>query len=194
MRMGRPKALLPYGPLGQVSFLQRIVGSMAAGGLSDILVIGRPDDRDLLNAVLALSTPARFIPNPHHDKGQSTSIVAAINAVDHPGVRGLLVMPVDIPLVRVETFERLLEAFSKAPTSIVRPTYRGRHGHPVIFDRSSFDPLRRADPGVGAKVVLQSDAERVFNVDVQDEGVLIDIDSIEEYITVFGAPPEPFER
>src|SRR5688572_8183549 len=159
--MGRPKALLPYGPLGQVSFLQQIVGSMNSAGLSDILVVGRPDDQVLMAAVLALPTQARFIPNPDHAKGQLTSIVAAINAVDHPGVRGVLVMPVDIPLVRAETFDRLLQSFMKSPTSIVRPVRRGRHGHPVIFDRSSFDPLRRADAAVGAKAVLQSRTERV---------------------------------
>src|SRR5688572_4573407 len=114
--MGRPKALLPYGPLGQVSFLQQIVGSMNSAGLSDILVVGRPDDQVLMAAVLALPTQARFIPNPDHAKGQLTSIVAAINAVDHPGVRGVLVMPVDIPLVRAETFDRLLQSFLRAPT------------------------------------------------------------------------------
>ena len=189
LRMGRPKALLPYGPLGHVSFLQRIVGSMAAGGLSDILVIGRPDDRDLLNAVLALSTPARFIANPHHDKGQSTSIVAAINAVDHPGVRGVLVLPVDMPFVQPETFDTLLRAAASHPSEIVRATCRGAHGHPVIFGRPLFDALRQANPSVGARAVFRAYADRVVDVDVPDEGVLKDVDSVEDYIALFGASP-----
>ena len=189
LRMGRPKALLPYGPLGHVSFLQQIVGSMAAGGLSDILVIGRPDDRPLRDAVQALSTPARFIPNPHHDQGQSTSIVAAINAVDHPGVRGVLVLPVDMPLVRPETFEVLLRAAASHPSGIVRATCRGAHGHPVIFGRPFFDALRHADPSIGAKAVFRAHGDHVVDVEVPDEGVLQDVDTMEDYIALFGGLP-----
>ena len=188
-RMGRPKALLPYGPLGHQSFLQRIVGSMTAGGLTDILVIGRPDDRALLNAVMTLSTPARFIANPHHDKGQSTSIVAAIDAVDHPGVRGVLVIPVDMPFVQPETFDAVVRAAASHPSEIVRATCRGAHGHPVIFGRPLFDALRHADPSVGAKAVLRACADRIVDVEVPDEGVLKDVDSVEDYVAFFGALP-----
>ena len=166
---------------------------MQRAGIEDILVVGRGDDAELIRSVERLSVRTEFIPNVHHERGQLTSIVAAVNAVDHPGVRGLLIMPVDMPLVRVETFERLLRVFAASPSSIVRPVHRGRHGHPVIFDRSSFDALRRADPAVGAKSALQSQSARVLNVETDDQGVLTDIDSVEEYVAVFGGPPESFE-
>jgi molybdenum cofactor cytidylyltransferase len=193
-RMGRSKALLPFGRSYPVTFLQQIAESLQQAGIEDILVIGRPDDEGLMRGVARLSGRTQFVPNVNHERGQLTSIVAAVNAVDHPGVRGLLVMPVDTPLVRVETFATLLQAFDASAGSIVRPVHRGRHGHPVIFDRSSFDPLRHADPAVGAKSVLHSHAARVVNVDVEDEGVLTDVDSIEQYVAVFGASPESFDR
>ncbi|MGB2714119.1 MAG: nucleotidyltransferase family protein [Vicinamibacterales bacterium] len=192
-RMGRSKALLPFGRAHPLTFLQRVAESMQRAGLEDILIVGRENDAELIRSVERLSVRTEFIPNVNHERGQLTSIVAAVNAVDHPGVRGLLIMPVDMPLVRAETFARLLQAFAASPTSIVRPVHCGRHGHPVIFDRSSFDPLRRADPAVGAKSVLQSQSDRVLNVEIDDEGVLADIDSVEEYVAVFGGPPESFE-
>jgi molybdenum cofactor cytidylyltransferase len=190
VRMGRSKALLPCGPPGSDTFLRRIIRSMHDGGIEDILVIGRPDDASLMEAVLRPDVPARFVPNPDHDRGQLTSIVAAVNAVDHPGVRGLLIIPVDMPLVRSETFTALLRACAERPDTIVRATFQGRHGHPVIFDRGSFDALRHAQPIAGAKEVLHARPDRVLDVDVADEGVLKDVDSVEDYVAIFGRRPE----
>jgi molybdenum cofactor cytidylyltransferase len=192
-RMGRSKALLPFGRSHPVTFLQQTVESLQQAGLEDILVIGRPDDEPLIQGVEQLSVRTEFVPNPYYVEGQLTSIVAAVQAVDHPGVRGLLVLPVDMPLVRVATIETLLQAFSASPSSIVRPARRGRHGHPVIFDRSSFDALRRADPAIGAKSVVHDRARTVVNVEVEDEGVLTDIDTVDAYVAAFGATPESFE-
>jgi molybdenum cofactor cytidylyltransferase len=189
-RMGRSKALLPSGGAGSETFLERIVAAMRDGGVDDILVVGRPDDAALFEAVLRSRMPARLIPNANHDRGQLTSIVAAVNAADHPGVRGLLVMPVDMPLVRAETFAAVLRAFAAHPASIVRATHGGRHGHPVIFDRGSFDSLRHADPQVGAKAVLRACVDRVLDIDVPDEGVLKDVDSVEDYVAHFGKLPD----
>lgn len=192
-RMGRSKALLPFGRAHPVTFLHRVAESIQRAGIEDILVVGRGDDEPLIRSVERLSVRTRFIPNANHERGQLTSIVAAVNAVDRPGVRGLLIMPVDMPLVRVETFTRVLQTFAASSASIVRPAHRGRHGHPVIFDRSAFDALRRADPAIGAKSVLQSQSARVVNVEIDDGGVLTDIDGIEEYVAVFGGPPETFD-
>ena len=189
-RMGRPKAFLPCSPSPGDTFLNRLVAALRAGGVADVLVIGRPDDIELIEAVEGPSLAARFVRNPDHELGQLTSIVAGLNAADRPGVRGLLVMPVDMPLVRSSTFSEVLAAFAAQPTSIVRAVNRGRHGHPVIFDRGAFDALRHADRAVGANAVLREQAHRIVNVEVEDEGVLKDVDSREDYIAVFGRPPE----
>jgi molybdenum cofactor cytidylyltransferase len=188
--MGRSKAFLPCGA-GQDTFLHRIVASLREGGVEDILVVGRPDDVELIDAVQLLAVPVRFVPNPNHERGQLTSIVAGVNAIDRPGVGGLLVMPVDMPLVRPETFAAVLHASAAHPSAIVRAVCGGRHGHPVIFDRGSFDPLRRAHPSVGAKAVLHACADRVLDIEVPDDGVLKDVDSLDDYVAVFGQAPAP---
>jgi molybdenum cofactor cytidylyltransferase len=95
-------------------------------------------------------------------------------------------MPVDMPLVQASTFRQVLHAFSRHPSSIVRAVYGGRHGHPVIFDHGTFDPLRQADVTVGAKAVLAGHRDRIIDLEVNDAGVLKDVDSREEYSAVFG--------
>ena len=184
--MGRSKALLPCSQVPGDTFLNRIISSMRAGGIEDVLIVGRPDDAELIAAVEQSSAPARFVVNPDHERGQLTSIVAGINAVDRPGIGGLLVMPVDMPLVLPSTFRDVLATFAAHPSSIVRAVCGGRHGHPVIFDRGSFEALRRADVAVGAKAVLLAHADRVLNLELDDGGVLKDVDSREDYRAVFG--------
>src|SRR5688500_11919423 len=94
-RMGRPKALLPCAPGAQGTFVGRIVAAMQAAGVRGPLVVGRPDDQDLAEVVSTLR-PARFVSNPSHDRGQLTSIVAALDALEGFDLEGLLVMPVDM--------------------------------------------------------------------------------------------------
>ena len=138
--------------------------------------------------------PARFVENPGADAGQLSSILAGLDAADVPGTSGLLVTPVDAPLVTAATVATLLSMFASTGASIVRAVYRGRHGHPVVFSRDVFDSLRRADPDVGAKAVLRAHALAIVNVDVDDAGVVGDVDTPEDYRAVFGREPRGHEQ
>lgn len=184
-RMGRPKALLPIPPLG-VTFVRRLATSLCEGGVEEALIVGRPDDPALQAEVGSLSLPARFVPNGEADTGQLSSVLAGLRVADRPGVHGVLVTPVDVPLVTAETVAALLSAHRSSGAPIVRAVYRGRHGHPVIFARAVFDELRRADPSVGAKAVLRAHEHAIVNVEVEDPGVVTGVDTPEDYARLFG--------
>ncbi|MEO7274210.1 MAG: nucleotidyltransferase family protein [Vicinamibacterales bacterium] len=186
-RMGRSKALLPAGRGGQ-TFVRTLAATLQDGGVTDVLVIGRPDDASLRSEVATLGAGVRYVENHHAAQGQISSIVAAVNAVDHPGVQGLLVIPVDQPLIAAATVAALLLAFSRTRPPIARATHQGRHGHPVVFASALFGELRRADPSQGARVVVRAHAAEALDVDVADPNVLIDIDDSDAYERVFGLP------
>jgi molybdenum cofactor cytidylyltransferase len=177
--MGRSKALLPCGPAGR-TFVGTLIGTLREGGVSDVIVVIRSGDAELEREVERHAPAARPVQNPRADEGQLSSLLAGLNAADHPGVHAVLVTPVDAPLVRPDTVAALFRAFAGG-AAIVRPAHGGRHGHPVIFGRAVFDELRRADPSVGAKAVVRADPARVRNVDVDDPGVLADIDTPQEF-------------
>jgi molybdenum cofactor cytidylyltransferase len=176
--MGRPKALLTL-PDGS-SFVHRLAASLRDGGVADVLVVGRPED-ERLRAEVEIQIGARFVENARADEGQLSSVIAGVNAADHPGAIAVLITPVDLPLIQSTSVAALLAAFSAAHAPIGRTMYRGRHGHPVIFGRKVFDELRRADPAVGAKAVLRPRESDVLNVEVDDPGVVWDVDTPEDY-------------
>ena len=183
-RMGRAKALLAV-PSTDATFVARIVMVVLEGGAADALVVGRPEDQPLRDEVRRIEEESwaagrvRFIENHRAETGQLSSVIAGLNAADHPGVRAILVTPVDLPLVRPATIAAILEAFSASGRPIARVTHRGRHGHPVIFGRQLFDALRRASPDIGARAVTR--AHPVLDVAVDDPGVLLDVDTPDDY-------------
>jgi molybdenum cofactor cytidylyltransferase len=177
-RMGRPKALLTLSDGS--TFVQAVTASLIGGGVADVLIVGRPDDRGLRDEVEGLSR-TRFVENARAEEGQLSSVVAGLNAADRPGVGAVLVTLVDLPLIKAETVRTLIDTFLSTHALIARTSHRGRHGHPVIFARRVFDELRHAEPQVGAKSVIRAHLPSVLDVEVDDGGVLRDIDTPEDY-------------
>ena len=182
VRFGRPKAFLPVGA-GGPAFVEQLVTTFRAAELEDVVVVGRSEDQQLKAIVARLG--ARFVENSLADRGQLSSLIAALDAIGRE-VSAVMVTPVDIPLVRPDTIVAVRDAFLRSGAPIARAACRSRHGHPVIFSSAVFDELRRADPEQGAKAVVRAHAAAVLDVEVDDEGVLRDVDTAQDYRDLFG--------
>jgi molybdenum cofactor cytidylyltransferase len=178
-RMGRPKALLP---IGNETFVTRLIRTMLAGGVEDVVVVVGAHAGAVTESLLGSpTTRVRVIENRACERGQMSSLVAAIDVVDRPGVRAVAVTPADIPLIAEGTVRLLLDAYLVDPHPVVRPARGGRHGHPVIFDRALFDEFRTANLALGARAVMAAHADRILDIEVEDEGAFIDIDTPQDY-------------
>ena len=133
-------------------------------------------------------TGVRFVVNAHAEDGQLSSTIAGLNAADRPGVHARDGDAGRHPAHPARHGARAPDDFATRRALIVRATYHGRHGHPVIFGRGVFDALRHADPAIGAKAVLRAQAAGVVDVEVDDPGVLHDIDEPGDYARVFNQP------
>ena len=179
-RMGQSKALLIC-PDGR-TFVRALADALRGGGVDPPLIVGRADDDVLRLEVEAIGHGARLVINQDADRGgQLSSLVAGLQQADRPGIRALMVVPVDAPLVTADTVAALIAAFSATAAPIVRARFQGRNGHPVVFSRAVFEELRAADPRVGAKAVLRAHAGAIVNVDVDDSAVVGDVDTPEDY-------------
>lgn len=178
-RMGSPKALLE---LGGRTFLACVLDALRDQGLVPIVVVTGPH-HDLVTASLARDPRAgevRVTRNTVPDADQLSSLVHGLDAVDGPDVAGVLVALVDHPLVSRETVRALVAGFLATRAPVARPICRGRHGHPAIFARETFDALR-AGSAHGAKSVVRALADRALSVEVEDEGIWTDIDTPDAY-------------
>jgi CTP:molybdopterin cytidylyltransferase MocA len=174
-RMGRTKAMLPA---GGPTFVRRILETLRDAGVADTVVVVRPGAGDVRREIEAVGY-GRAIENPDPARGQLSSLLAGLEAVDRVGVDAVIVTLVDVPLVGPAAIAALLAGAAASASPIARAVHDGRHGHPVVFKRAVFDDLRCADPEAGAKAVLRAHA--VADVEVDDPGVAQDIDTPDDY-------------
>lgn len=186
-RMACSKALLPAG-VGGETFLSRVLTTLHSAGVDDVIVVIAPGADEVRDAVMACPALARIVENPHPERGQLSSMLAALAAVDHPGISAMLVTLVDVPFVSADTVRAIIAAWRRTRAPVVRPARGGRHGHPVVFDRAAFDALRHADPTVGAKAVVRAYGPAVLDVAIDDDGAFQDIDTPEDYERATGRP------
>jgi molybdenum cofactor cytidylyltransferase len=178
-RMGRPKGTLPLD--GGDTFVTRIVRTFAAAAIEDVVIVVGHDADAIVEAFSRTDLSATFVENPDYEQGQLSSLLAGLRVVDRPGVVATLVTLVDVPLVAAATVRAVVGRYLATHAPIVRPVRGGDHGHPVLIDRSLFDPLRHADPRLGAKEIVRAHASSIGDVEVNDDGAFTDIDTPVEY-------------
>ena len=178
-RMGQPKAALPLGTTGQ-TVLSTGVRALLEAGLPSITVVGGAH-LERTRALLAPNSRVRVIENPEWQRGQLSSLVAGLDAIDDPELEAVLVTLVDVPLVKPSTVRAVIDAWRASRAPIVRPVDGDRHGHPVVFDRSVFEELRKADMTVGAKAIFAAHRSEIVDVHVVDPGAFEDLDTPEDY-------------
>lgn len=173
-RMGRAKALLTWE--GE-TFLDRLTGILHTVCRDVIVVLGHSADqiRD------GLRREARFVINPDPERGQLSSMQCALQALP-AGVDAFLFTPVDYPAISATTVARLRDALDAHPErQIVIPRHEGRRGHPVAC-RAALAARFLALP-VSAKTsdVIHAHVAETLYVDVDDRGILTDIDDPQAY-------------
>jgi len=88
---------------------------------------------------------------------------------------------VDHPAVRAQTLRRLVDSFRQSRAPVVIPTYQGRRGHPVVMARELFEELDSLGPDAGANTVVRKHQAATQLVEVNDPGILLDVDDPESY-------------
>jgi len=111
--------------------------------------------------------------------GMGDSIAAAVRAT--ADAHGWLVLPADLPLTQPATLQAVARALQGA-VQAAQPSYRGMRGHPVGFAASCGLQLAALSGNQGAAPVLRAlrDAGQVAEIEVDDIGIVTDIDTPEE--------------
>jgi len=176
-RMGRPKALLPIG--GQ-NFIEKIVGALKQSGIERVVVVLGFNADEMRRQVEHL--PVEIIVNPDYQQGQLSSLQAAIRHLQTTAsCDGMLVHLVDHPYIDSKLVRLMIERFGDSDNVIVVPRHQGKRGHPVIFSKELFQELLDAPLDQGAKAVVNAHRGETLEIDTEDVGITLDIDTPELY-------------
>ncbi len=167
--MGGHKQLLK---LGKVTVLEQVLKTFIASKADEVLVVLRGHSGVRRSRLLG----AKVVLNPDSSGGISSSILVGLGAIDRNS-EAVLFGLADKPFVSVATIDRIIESYQASRIGIVIPVYRRRRGNPVLFSRDFFDELGTLSGDVGGKAVIRKHAESVREVEVDDDGILVDIDT-----------------
>ncbi|MGH2556478.1 MAG: nucleotidyltransferase family protein [Actinomycetota bacterium] len=174
-RLGRPKQLLV---LAGKPVLQHVLEALQATPVDEIVVVLGHRAHEIASAVPAAGR-ARFATNPDYAAGQSTSFHAGLRASSHRS-EGAVILLGDQPEVRAEAVTAVVEAWRRGGGPAVQATYGGIPGHPMLFDRSVWPELERAEGDEGARGILAAHPEWLSLVEVGGSPPA-DIDTEEDY-------------
>src|SRR5437763_8894152 len=171
-RMGSNKLLEPIDGVPMVArTAQRLLSSRAR---PVIAVLG--NQADLVAAALG-KLPVERVRNPAFADGLSTSLKCGLAALP-ADVDGVIVCLGDMPLITGRDLDRLIGAFNPLEgRAIVVPTRRGKRGNPVLWARRFFPEMAELSGHVSAKHLIGEHAELVCEVEMDTDGVLVDIDT-----------------
>ncbi len=174
-RMGTPKQLLR---IAGKTVLERTLEKVRESAVNEIvLVLGHAADA----VEKEISTQdIKIVRNDKYQQGMGTSLRAGVAAVG-PDARAALVVLADQPFVQAATLNKLIEHHQTAKAQIVIPMFRGFRGNPVLLDRSIFPELQELSGDVGCRAIFGSHTENIRKLDVDDAGILLDIDSRDDF-------------
>jgi len=170
-RMGTPKALLEY--RGE-TFIGRLIRLISVACSPVIVAVGHPHG----DAIRAAGPGAQFAVNPDPSRGQLSSLQCALALVPEQ-TEGFLFQPVDCPAVAAETVTRIAGALREHP--LVIPRYERQRGHPVGVRRELIAEFLALPAEASTKEIIRRHAARTYYLDVDDAGVLGDVDDPEAY-------------
>jgi CTP:molybdopterin cytidylyltransferase MocA len=173
-RMGTPKALLPYRGRTFLEHLLEVTRHARVGVTRIVLGAGADAIRDKLQL-----DSASIVVNEDWEKGQLSSIQAAVRSLAQSETEGMILCPVDHALVSAKLVDRLIKEFDASGKSVVLPVYQGRRGHPLIFRATLYNEILSASPGVGARQVVWAHADEVLEVATDEEGVALNLNDPE---------------
>jgi molybdenum cofactor cytidylyltransferase len=128
--------------------------------------------------------PVRYVHAPDYAEGLSASLKAGIAAVP-PECAAALVCLGDMPLVTGRMIDRLLSMYDpEEGRLIVLPTFRGKQGNPMLWDRRFFPEILQISGDSGARFLVGKHAEAVCEVEMADDAVLRDFDTTESLATL----------
>ncbi|MFZ5877979.1 MAG: nucleotidyltransferase family protein [Chloroflexota bacterium] len=175
-RMGQPKMLLPW---GGSTVLQTVISAFRSAGVDEVLVV-TGGAREAVETLVGDS--ARTVFNAHHLTGGMLSSIQAGLAQAHPEAGAAFIALGDQPQVQPRTILALLESHQRAGAGLIVPSYQQRRGHPWLVERALWQELLCLPAPLTMRDFLNRHADAIHYVDAQDDSVLADLDTPEDYL------------
>lgn len=177
-RMGEPKQLMRVG--GRAA-LELMLERVRAARLEEtVLVLGFAAEAIRREIATELIEGVRVVVNPRFEEGMASSLREGLSAL-RADVDAALIVLADQPFVQTGTMDRIVEQYRATRGEIVIPAYKGKRGNPVLLGRKIFAGAMALTGDTGCRAIFAQHVSGIVEVDVDDPGILQDMDTREDY-------------
>ena len=174
-RMERPKPLLN---VGSMTFLERAILTLRAAGCRRTWVVVNATEDGTAEAARKHDVEVVLNAQPESEPVDSVRLVLEQVPDD---VAAVVVLPVDLPLISEDTVTAVVRSFRENPGALILPFHNGVAGHPVLIGRDLFADIMSRPLEEGLRSLIMESARTLREVKVVDPGILIDIDTPDDY-------------
>jgi len=174
----RAPGFKPLLPLGKGTVIEAAINVFSASGVEDIVVVTGHRADELAPMLDRLGV--RQVRNETYQEGMFSSVLAGVKSL-RPETDAFFLLPADMPLVRSHTITRLRKACLRTTADVIYPVFQRLRGHPPLISANCIPAILSWDRPGGLRSLLLRDEQTARNVDVMDEGILIDVDTAEDY-------------
>ena len=139
-----PKQLLPW---RGTTLLEWVVRQVESSSLDEVLVVVGHQSEEVRGRVSLVRS--RFVETPDFGEGCSASIRNGLKAVSPKAEAAVLILG-DQPEIDAAAIRAVVDGWDRLRSPVVRVSYRGHSGHPVLVSRTIFTEIEalRGDKGV----------------------------------------------
>ena len=174
-RMGSQKLLLPF---GKKTMIETVVENVLASSIEHVMVVLGANQQEVRDALA--NTPVHFCYNDAHENGMLSSVQCGIRALP-PDATSALIFLGDQPGIPPAVTNLVLEAYQEELIGIVIPLHEHRRGHPLLVDMKYRKEIEQLDLEEGLRSLRHHFPDDVLEVEVNEPGILIDIDTPADY-------------
>jgi CTP:molybdopterin cytidylyltransferase MocA len=174
-RMGRLKALLPF---GEKTVIEQVIQSLLHAELAAVTVVLGHRAADI--AAVIQPWPVQMLYNPNYQHGMTTSVQVALRDI-MPIPDAYLLALVDQPHIAPELIHQLLTACAHTAKGVVIPTYHGKRGHPIILAARYRQDILALGPDQGLHLVTRGHPDDTLEIPADTDDILRDMDYQADY-------------
>jgi molybdenum cofactor cytidylyltransferase len=177
-RMHSPKALLPFD--AHHTFIGKIIELYFHWGCDEIVAVVNVETAELIKKLNSIPPVVSIVVNEHMDYERFYSVKLGIESLKRSEF--CFIQNVDNPFIDNDILNVLYE--NRSPAAFVSPVFQNKGGHPVLLNRKNMEFIRNY-PVNSANLKGILNAMDCKMVEMQDDRVLININSPEEYEKLF---------
>ena len=179
-RMGKQNKL--FLPVGGEALLVKLVKALCHSDVGQVLVVIGYEAEQIRLELNDLAVS--FVYNHNFREGMTTSIKSGIREVSQD-CDGFLICLADMPFLNTSEINKLIHAYVqnriKGKRLIAVPMFKGQIGNPVLFSSEFRNDILEHKKKSGCKGIIIKNSEYVMKIEMDNDSILLDVDTLEDY-------------